>query len=50
MILPTALAISRVGLMESFLSQDILRELTYGGINKDTKAKGQVLAYDLVGY
>ncbi|MFQ6539165.1 MULTISPECIES: SulP family inorganic anion transporter [Aphanothece] len=40
-ILPTALAISLVGLMETFLTQDILDDLTDQTSPKDVEARGQ---------
>ncbi len=40
-ILPTALAISLVGLMETFLTQDILDDLTDESSHKNTEARGQ---------
>ncbi len=40
-ILPTALAISLVGLMETFLTQDILDDLTDKSTNKNVEARGQ---------
>ncbi len=40
-ILPTALAISLVGLMETFLTQDILDDLTDKTTNKNVEARGQ---------
>ena len=41
LILPTALAISLVGLMETFLTQDILDDLTDKSTNKNVEARGQ---------
>ena len=41
LILPTALAISLVGLMETFLTQDILDDLTYSSSSKNIEARGQ---------
>ncbi|MEA5415772.1 SulP family inorganic anion transporter [Synechococcus sp. BA-132 BA5] len=41
LILPTALAISLVGLMETFLTQDILDDLTDQTSHKNTEARGQ---------
>ncbi len=41
LILPTALAISLVGLMETFLTQDILDDLTDKTTNKNVEARGQ---------
>ena len=43
-VLPTALSISLVGLMETFLTQDILDEKTDSNSNKNTEAKGQGIA------
>ncbi|WP_320676922.1 SulP family inorganic anion transporter [Prochlorococcus sp. MIT 1300] len=43
-ILPTALAISLVGLMETFLTQDILDDITLTSSDKNTEAKGQGIA------
>ncbi len=43
-ILPTALAISLVGLMETFLTQDILDEITDSNSNKNVEARGQGIA------
>ncbi|WP_269623094.1 SulP family inorganic anion transporter [Prochlorococcus marinus] len=43
-VLPTALAISLVGLMETFLTQDILDEITDTNSNKNTEARGQGIA------
>ena len=40
-ILPTALAISLVGLMETFLTQDIIDDLTDKTTNKNVEARGQ---------
>ena len=40
-ILPTSLAISLVGLMETFLTQDILDDLTDTNSNKNREARGQ---------
>jgi SulP family sulfate permease len=39
--LPTALAISLVGLMETFLTQDILDDLTDSSSSKNAEARGQ---------
>ena len=39
-VLPTALAISLVGLMETFLTQDILDDKTDSNSNKNTEARG----------
>jgi SulP family sulfate permease len=44
MVLPTALAISLVGLMESFLTQDILDDKTDSPSNKNVEARGQGIA------
>ena len=41
LILPTALAISLVGLMETFLTQDILDDLTDQTSRKNAEARGQ---------
>ena len=41
LILPTALAISLVGLMETFLTQDILDDITDTSSSKDREARGQ---------
>ena len=41
LILPTALAISLVGLMETFLTQDILDDMTDKTTNKNIEARGQ---------
>ena len=41
LILPTALAISLVGLMETFLTQDILDDLTDSTSSKNIEARGQ---------
>ena len=43
-ILPTSLAISLVGLMETFLTQDILDDLTDTSSNKNKEARGQGIA------
>tara|TARA_Y100001968_G_scaffold217938_1_gene200572 strand:+ start:50894 stop:52474 length:1581 start_codon:yes stop_codon:yes gene_type:complete len=43
-VLPTALAISLVGLMETFLTQDILDEMTDTNSNKNKEARGQGVA------
>ena len=43
-ILPTALAVSLVGLMETFLTQDILDEMTDSNSNKNVEARGQGIA------
>lgn len=40
-MLPTALAISLVGLMETFLTQDILDDKTDTTTNKNVEARGQ---------
>ncbi|TCD55409.1 sodium-independent anion transporter [Synechococcus sp. BS56D] len=44
LVLPTALAISLVGLMETFLTQDILDERTDTNSNKNVEARGQGIA------
>ncbi len=44
LVLPTALAISLVGLMETFLTQDILDDITDSNSNKNTEARGQGIA------
>ncbi len=44
LVLPTALAISLVGLMETFLTQDILDDITDTNSNKNTEARGQGIA------
>ena len=44
LVLPTALAISLVGLMESFLTQDILDDKTDSPSNKNVEARGQGIA------
>jgi len=41
LILPTALAISLVGLMETFLTQDILDDVTDSSSHKNQEARGQ---------
>jgi SulP family sulfate permease len=41
LILPTALAISLVGLMETFLTQDILDDITDSTSSKNAEARGQ---------
>jgi len=41
LILPTALAISLVGLMETFLTQDILDDMTDTTTSKNVEARGQ---------
>jgi SulP family sulfate permease len=41
LILPTALAISLVGLMETFLTQDLLDDLTDQTTHKNVEARGQ---------
>ncbi|MFO7628155.1 MAG: SulP family inorganic anion transporter [Prochlorococcaceae cyanobacterium] len=41
LILPTALAISLVGLMETFLTQDILDDITDSSSHKNVEARGQ---------
>lgn len=43
-VLPTALAISLVGLMETFLTQDILDDRTDSNSNKNVEATGQGVA------
>ena len=43
-ILPTSLAISLVGLMETFLTQDILDDVTDSSSNKNKEARGQGIA------
>jgi len=43
-ILPTSLAISLVGLMETFLTQDILDDSTDSNSNKNKEARGQGIA------
>ncbi len=43
-VLPTALAISLVGLMETFLTQDILDDVTDTTSNKNVEARGQGIA------
>tara|TARA_Y100001970_G_scaffold293136_1_gene438001 strand:+ start:9039 stop:10607 length:1569 start_codon:yes stop_codon:yes gene_type:complete len=43
-ILPTSLAISLVGLMETFLTQDILDDVTDSSSNKNKEARGQGVA------
>ena len=44
LVLPTALAISLVGLMETFLTQDILDDKTDTTTNKNVEARGQGIA------
>ena len=44
LVLPTALAISLVGLMETFLTQDILDDKTDSTSNKNVEARGQGIA------
>ncbi|BEV36486.1 SulP family inorganic anion transporter [Synechococcus sp. M16CYN] len=44
LVLPTALSISLVGLMESFLTQDILDNKTGTTSNKNVEARGQGIA------
>ena len=44
LVLPTALAISLVGLMETFLTQDILDDMTDTNSNKNKEARGQGIA------
>ncbi len=43
-VLPTALAISLVGLMETFLTQDIIDDMTDSNSNKNIEARGQGIA------
>ena len=43
-VLPTALAISLVGLMETFLTQDIIDDMTDTNSNKNKEAQGQGIA------
>ncbi len=43
-VLPTSLAISLVGLMETFLTQDIIDDITDTNSNKNTEARGQGIA------
>ena len=43
-VLPTSLAISLVGLMETFLTQDILDDITDSNSNKNVEARGQGIA------
>ncbi len=43
-VLPTSLAISLVGLMETFLTQDILDDITDTNSNKNKEARGQGIA------
>ncbi|WP_320674555.1 SulP family inorganic anion transporter [Prochlorococcus sp. MIT 1341] len=43
-VLPTAFAISLVGLMETFLTQNILDDITDTNSNKDVEARGQGIA------
>ena len=43
-VLPTAMAISLVGLMETFLTQDILDDRTDSNSNKNVEARGQGIA------
>ncbi len=43
-VLPTSLAISLVGLMETFLTQDILDDMTDTNSNKNVEARGQGIA------
>ena len=42
--MPTSLAISLVGLMETFLTQDILDDATDTSSNKNKEARGQGIA------
>ncbi len=44
LVLPTALAISLVGLMETFLTQDIVDDMTDTNSNKNIEARGQGIA------
>ena len=44
LILPTALAISLVGLMETFLTQDLLDDMTDTTSHKNVEARGQGIA------
>ena len=44
LVLPTALAISLVGLMETFLTQDIVDDITDTTSNKNVEARGQGIA------
>ena len=44
LVLPTALAISLVGLMETFLTQDIIDDMTDSNSNKNIEARGQGIA------
>ncbi len=43
-VLPTSLAVSLVGLMETFLTQDILDDITDTNSNKNVEARGQGIA------
>ncbi len=43
-VMPTAFAISLVGLIETFLTQNILDDLTDSNSNKNTEARGQGIA------
>ena len=43
-VLPTALAISLVGLMETFLTQDLLDDMTDSSSDKNREARGQGIA------
>ncbi len=43
-VLPTSIAISLVGLMETFLTQDILDDMTDTNSNKNVEARGQGIA------
>ena len=43
-VLPTSLAISLVGLMETFLTQDIIDDITDTNSNKNVEARGQGIA------
>ncbi len=44
LVLPTALAVSLVGLIETFLTQDIVDDLTDTTSNKNVEARGQGIA------
>ncbi len=43
-VLPTALAVSLVGLIETFLTQDIIDDITDTNSNKNVEARGQGIA------
>ncbi len=43
-VFPTSIAISLVGLMETFLTQDILDDITDSNSNKNVEARGQGIA------